>query len=65
MKKYTGINILTTIVHDNIILYIIRTVLLVLFLKPPSSLTPLLFLNLYTGSKSISVLSIKFFLLYI
>ena len=36
-----------------------------LFLKPPSSLTPLLFLNLYTGSKSISVLSIKFFLLHI
>ena len=31
-----------------------RIVLLVLFLKPPSSLTPLLFLNLYTGSKSIS-----------
>jgi len=31
-------------------------------LKPPSSLTPLLFLNLYTGSKSISVLSIRFFL---
>ena len=29
------------------------------------SLTPLLFLNLYTGSKSISVLSIKFFLLHI
>ena len=38
-----------------------RTVLLVLFLKPISSLTPLLFLNLYTGSKSISVLSIRFF----
>ena len=42
----------------------IQTVLLVLFLKPPSSLTPLLFLNLYTGSKSISILSIKFFLLH-
>jgi len=28
-----------------------KTVLLVLFLKPPSSLTPLLFLNLYSGSK--------------
>jgi len=27
--------------------------------KPPSSLTPLLFLNLYTGSKSISVSSIR------
>jgi len=39
-------------------------VLLVLFLKPQSSLTPLLFLNLYTGSKLISVLSIKFFLLH-
>jgi len=33
-------------------------------LKPPSSLTLLLFLNLYTGSKSIRVLSIKFFLLH-
>jgi len=35
-------------------------------LKPRSSLTPLLFLNLYTGSKSISVLStpIRFFLLH-
>ena len=35
------------------------------FFKAPSSLTPLLFLNLYTGSKSISILSIKFFLLRI
>jgi len=36
-----------------------------LLLKPPSSLTPLLFLNLYTGSKLINVLSIRFFLLHI
>ena len=34
-------------------------------LKPLNSLTPLIFLKLYTGSKSVSILSIKFFLLHI